>query len=151
MHVQGYVVSVCLTLQKAAKLFPTWLCYCVFRENPCQFFFLSFRHSSKWAISHGFNLHFSKESEWTPGVGDGQGGLACCDSWGRKESDTTERLNWTELNDCWCWTPFHVLSSLSCTVDPWIIQGLGQVLSTVHIYLSQCSVSGVPLWSLQEN
>ena len=37
------------------------------------------------------------ESEWTPGVGDGQGGLACCDSWGRKESDTTERLNWTEL------------------------------------------------------
>ena len=38
------------------------------------------------------------ESEWTPGVGDGQGGLACCDSWGRKESDTTERLNWTELN-----------------------------------------------------
>ena len=27
------------------------------------------------------------------GVGDGQGGLACCDSWGRKESDTTERLN----------------------------------------------------------
>ena len=32
--------------------------------------------------------------EWTPGVGDGQGGLACCDSWGRKESDTTERLNW---------------------------------------------------------
>ena len=37
------------------------------------------------------------EFEWTPGVGDGQGGLACCDSWGRKESDTTERLNWTEL------------------------------------------------------
>ena len=34
------------------------------------------------------------ESEWTLGVGDGQGGLACCDSWGRKESDTTERLNW---------------------------------------------------------
>ena len=37
------------------------------------------------------------ESEWTLGVRDGQGGLACCDSWGRKESDTTERLNWTEL------------------------------------------------------
>ena len=36
-------------------------------------------------------------SEWTPGVGDGQGGLACYDSWGRKESDMTERLNWTEL------------------------------------------------------
>ena len=38
------------------------------------------------------------ESEWTPGVGDEQGGLALCDSWGRKESDMTERLNWTELN-----------------------------------------------------
>ena len=36
------------------------------------------------------------EFEWTLGVGDGQGGLACCDSWGHKESDTTERLNWTE-------------------------------------------------------
>ena len=38
-----------------------------------------------------------RESEWTPGVGDGQGGLACCDSWGREESDTTEQLNWTKL------------------------------------------------------
>ena len=37
------------------------------------------------------------ESEWTPGDGDRQGGLACCNSWGRKELDTTEGLNWTEL------------------------------------------------------
>ena len=37
------------------------------------------------------------EFEWTPRDGDGQGGLVCCDSWGRKESDTTNRLNWTEL------------------------------------------------------
>ena len=35
--------------------------------------------------AHGFG--------WAPGVGDGQGGLACCDSWGHKEPDTTERLN----------------------------------------------------------
>ena len=34
---------------------------------------------------HGFG--------WTPRVGDGQGGLACCNSLGHKESDTTERLN----------------------------------------------------------
>ena len=34
-----------------------------------------------------------RESEWTPGVGDGHGGLACCDSWGCKEWDTTEWLN----------------------------------------------------------
>ena len=38
-----------------------------------------------------------REFEWTPGVGDGHGGLVCCSSWGRKESDTTERLNWTVL------------------------------------------------------
>ena len=43
---------------------------------------------------HRLNGH---ESEWTPGDGDGQGGLVCCNSWGRKESDMTEWLNWTEL------------------------------------------------------
>ena len=36
------------------------------------------------------------EFEWTLGVRDGQGGPACCSSWGCKESDTTEQLNWTE-------------------------------------------------------
>ena len=41
-----------------------------------------------WLDGHEFG--------WTPGVGDGQGGLACFGSWGRKELDTTERLNWTE-------------------------------------------------------
>ena len=39
---------------------------------------------------HGFG--------WTLGAGDGRGGLVCCSSWGCKGSDTTERLNWTELN-----------------------------------------------------
>ena len=42
---------------------------------------------------HWLNGH---ESEWTLGVGDGQGGLACCGSWGCRESDMTERLNWTD-------------------------------------------------------
>ena len=41
-----------------------------------------------------------RNSEWTPGVGDGQGGLVSCNSWGRKESDTTERLNWTDELQC---------------------------------------------------
>ena len=40
---------------------------------------------------HGLN---GPESEWTRGDGDEQGGLVCCDSWGGKESDTTEWLNW---------------------------------------------------------
>ena len=55
--------------------------------------------------------HNGHGSGWTPGVGDEQGGLACCGSWGHKESDTTERLNWTEwlvmlsTFSCACW-PF---------------------------------------------
>ena len=44
---------------------------------------------------HRFNGH---GFGWTLGVGDGQGGLECCGSWGHKESDTTEQLNWIELN-----------------------------------------------------
>ena len=62
-------------------------------------------------IGHGFG--------WTPGVGDGQQGLVCCSLWGRKELDTTERLNWTEANmakiftvveACWwyIWVSFSV-------------------------------------------
>ena len=45
------------------------------------------------------------DSEWAPGVGDGQGGLACCGSWGCKESDSTEQLNWTELKTVYMPTP----------------------------------------------
>ena len=51
------------------------------------------------------------EFEWTPGVGDGQGGLACCSSWDCKESDMTEGLNWTELN---------VQTDLMRTLGAWI-------------------------------
>ena len=46
-----------------------------------------------WLNGHGFG--------WTLGVGDGQGGLVCCGSWGRKESDMTERLNWTQVPLWW--------------------------------------------------
>ena len=46
----------------------------------------------------GWHLWLDRhEFEQTPGVGDGQGGLACCSPWGHKELDTTKRLNWTEL------------------------------------------------------
>ena len=44
----------------------------------------------QWLIGHEFG--------WTPGVGDGQGGLVCCSPCSCKESDTTEQLNWTEEN-----------------------------------------------------
>ena len=63
-----------------------------------------------------------RESEWTLGVGAGQGGLACCDSWGGKESDTTERLNWTEqiysdfVTVLWVWVDVYSLNDILLTV-----------------------------------
>ena len=78
---------------------------------------------------HGFG--------WTLGVGDGQGGLACCDSWGHKESDMTERLNWTELNIytniIFIYTLFGFSGSLAgkesaCNAgDPGSIPGFGKI------------------------
>ena len=59
------------------------------------------------------------EFAWTLGIGDGQGHLACCDSWGCKESDMTEQLNWTELMgpdpwsssfECWVLSPLSLSS-----------------------------------------
>ena len=73
-----------------------------------------------------------REFEWTLGVGDGQGGLACCDSWGLKESDTTERLNWTELTGDECQlTP--KCSFISCICILWC---LGLILFAVSLYYS---------------
>ena len=58
-----------------------------------------------------------RESEWTLGVGDRQGDLACCDSWDCKESDTTEQLNWTEpvliAILLWFWIAFSWLVMLN--------------------------------------
>ena len=54
---------------------------------------------------HGFG--------WTPGVGDGQGGLACCGSWGHRESDTTERLHCTECS-------FQYKCRTGMIVVPWV-------------------------------
>ena len=45
---------------------------------------------------HRLDVH---EFEWTLGDGDGQGGLVCCNSWGPKELDMTDRLNWTLLKN----------------------------------------------------
>ena len=57
---------------------------------------------------HGFG--------WTLGVGDGERGLACCSSWGHKESDMTERLNWTELMVILCFTFWGISQLLSINV-----------------------------------
>ena len=52
-----------------------------------------------WLSGHGFG--------WIPGVGGGQGGLACCGSWGRKQSDMTEWLNWTIYLSYFCVNKFE--------------------------------------------
>ena len=85
---------------------------------------------------HGFG--------WTPGVGDEQGGLACCSWWGCKESDMTERLNWAELSGvdkvlllcglgflacemrvviCASWK-WKLLSRVRLFVTPWTLQSM---------------------------
>ena len=66
------------------------------------------------------------EFEQAPVVGDGQGSLACCSPWGGKESDTTERLNWTELN--------HHLSLqwvfICCWLKVWSITRINKLWQT---------------------
>ena len=63
----------------------------------------------------------AREFGWILGLGDGQAGLACCDSWGCKESDTTERLTWTEPekrgNSFWYLMPGDI--SLSMNRGSW--------------------------------
>ena len=62
------------------------------------------------------------EFEWIPGVGDGQGGLACCNSWGLKELDTTERLIWSDLIyfiDVYFKAPiFALVNPCCCNIKP---------------------------------
>ena len=65
---------------------------------------------------HRLDAH---ESEWIPGVGDGQGGLMCCDSWGCKESDTTEWLNWIEKK---IRLPVYYLTQNVCaSFESWVL------------------------------
>ena len=71
--------------------------------------------NSPFTVSCPFHWLDGHESQWTPGVGDGQGGLACFDSWGRKESDTTE---WTHL----IWSvPFGCTARWSTYTSEWVI------------------------------
>ena len=74
-----------------------------------------------------------RESEWTLGVGDGQGGLVCCNSWGHKESDTTEQLNWTDWR-CPYFCSSHSYSSFSpssalISMKPFVINGMFDSIS----------------------
>ena len=92
-----------------------------------------------------------QESDWTPGVGDGQGVLVCCDSWGCKESDMTEWLNCAELTDrirtllighlIWeSWAPTWSLGSQPFTLNAW------QPLASIGLKSTLVSVSH--LWTV---
>ena len=91
------------------------------------------------------------EFEWTPGVGDGQGGLVCCSQWGRKELDMTERLNWTE--QLWGHEWLTVLqsylhwNSLCWGLEMWsILLGLRLLLwKTKKIILLSCQLNLEPM------
>ena len=104
---------------------------------------------------HGLDGH---EFGWTPGVGKWQGGLACCGSWGRKESDTTERLNRAKLCTGRCATHWECKD---CVLRPQGAPGLIQalfyslsaqkmqyvfcLLQVHHLFLPQ-RLSFLPLW-----
>ena len=83
------------------------------------------------------SLH-GRESGWTLGVGDGQGGLACYDSWGHKESETTEQLNWSDLAH----TPWPCLSLFTlCDPMDYTVHGIlhARILEWVAISFSRGS------------
>ena len=69
------------------------------------------RKRGQQRMSQHYRLN-GREFEWTLGVGDGQGGLACCRSWGCKELDTTERLNWTEIGSTPIFEQNEIVNSL---------------------------------------
>ena len=76
---------------------------------------------------HRLDVH---EFEWTLGVGDGQGGLVCCDSWGCKESDMTGRLNWTvtfiEVAFSYIVTPTPVIYKFASKPSQWdVVNSVG--------------------------
>ena len=86
------------------------------------------------------------EFEWTPGVGDAQRGLACCNSRGCKESDTTEWLNWTELN--LSNKPYSLVVVKITKVHPYnsIISGSLPLPGHLEDYISQ-----LPAWARGES
>ena len=80
---------------------------------------------------------------WTLGVCDGQGGLVCCGSWGRKESDTTEQLNWMKpgaTDDCFRFLPHHWYSSQCLDLCQMMLH------TTQPGFLFWCHLSAFWLW-----
>ena len=111
---------------------------------------------------HLLNGH---EFEQAPRVGEGQGSLVCCSPWGRKESDTTEQLNWTELihrkalnSLTWviCFVLFFFFLSLTvifwCVLSSWsLLQNLLHTLTPPHCLFGAVSWDAMSwVWSPQK-
>ena len=85
------------------------------------------------------------ESEWTPGVGDVQGGLVCCDSWGHKELDTTEWLNWTEYSIVYMYHKFFIHLSVDGCLGCFHVLGIvnsAAMNNGIHVSFSVLVFSG---------
>ena len=88
---------------------------------------------------HQLDAH---EFGWTPGVGNGQGGLACCGPWGHKESDTTEWLNWTKLIIKYACHSRRFIKISYENSDSKLFIGLTVIIyvSTFHVLLNMCKI-----------
>ena len=124
------------------NILSSFACCLILNEHFIWFHFVSFLSISIWFIN--FFFFFSICSR----VYNGQGGLACCDSWGHKELDTTERLKWTELN----WTfkldfpGGSVVKNLPANSgDTDLIPGLGRFLGEGNDSSLQYSCLGNPM------
>ena len=88
----------------------------------------------------------AKWLSYIQGVGDGQRGLVCCDSWGRKESDTTEQLNWAELiyiYVCMCSVTLVVSdSSWPCGLQPTRLSVHGILQERILMWVAMPSSRG---------
>ena len=113
------------------------------------FWMLSFKQTTEDEMDGWHHWLDGHEFEWTPGVGDGQGGLACCDSWGLQESDMTERLNWTEWQIVivsFTEMPLFFMDSFLCY---WILclvlYFFASFLKTSHFCLHASKIFSLPL------
>ena len=104
----GYSSVVCVSSDKSCA----WKYISSFQEGLYHVkYFAHLKKKAQCELWVKFYLGYGREFEWTLGVSDGQGGLACCNSWGHKDLDMTERLNW--LN----WTEYENYSLGDSTSD----------------------------------
>ena len=86
---------------------------------------------------HGFG--------WTLGVGNGQGGLACCSPWGRQESDMTEWLNWLTDSD-WCEVVSHCSFDLHFSNNEQCWASFYVFVSHLYVFFGEMSFSSFIFW-----